>query len=276
MKETKVKFPFQLLRFWFRRNFLLWFIAGFFIFIVQILVCNIARDNEKLRLMMNLLDTLPAFMKNAIGGDLLSIGNIGGFIAIGYQHPLVLIAFMTFAISISTGLLTGQVQNGMMELILSRSVTKNHVYVCACFLTLAGMLALVLVMFSGTVIGVNICHLNDQVNLQPFFRACIVGGLLSGTAAGVSLLAAVSFRSRGTAVGIALAFFVVNYFIDVISGWWPKAEFLGPFSIFYYVSPQRILHGPGWPVSDMCVLMSIILVTVIAGAIVWNRRDLPL
>jgi hypothetical protein len=26
----------------------------------------------------------------------------------------------------------------------------------------------------------------------------------------------------------------------------------------------------------MCVLMSIILVTVIAGAIVWNRRDLPL
>lgn len=276
MKDSCPAFPYRLLGFWFRRTVWLWIAVGFFIFIIQMIECRIAQDNEKIRLMLDLLDKFPAFMKNAIGGDLLQYGNISGFIAIGYQHPLVLTAYMTFVISVSTGLLTGHVQNGTMELILSRSVTKNQVYLCVCLLTLAGMLGLVLVMFLGTVTGVNLCHLNEEVSLWPFFRASLVGGLLSGAAAGISLLAAVSFRSRGSAVGIALVYFIGNYFIDMVAQWWPPAEFLWPVSIFYYVDPGKILLGTGWPIRDMCVLGLILVVTVAAGGIVWNRRDLPL
>ncbi len=276
MTEQRVTFPFRLVWFWLRRNLLLWCILGSFIFVFQILVCNIVRDNEKLQLMLTMLDKFAPFMKNMFGGDMLQLGNISGFVAIGYQHPLVLASFMTFVISISTGLLTGQVQNGMMELILSRSVTKNQVYLCACGLTIIGMLGLVLVMFLGTVTGVHLCGLNDQVELWLFFKAAIVGSLLSGTAAGVSLLAAGTFRTRGIAVGVGLTYFIGNYFIDVITGWWPRVEFLGPVSIFYYVNPQKIFLGTGWPVRDMCVLLMIFVTTIVAGGIIWDRRDLPL
>ena len=276
MKISRVSFPFVLLRFWFWRILWLWLLVGFFIFIMQVIECSIAQDNEKVKLMLDLFEKMPGFMKNAIGGDMLEVGNYTGFIAIGYQHPLVLAFYMIFAVCVPTGLLAGHVQSGTMELILSRSVTKNQIYICACILTFIGMLALVIVMFLGTVVGINICNFEQEISLWPFFRASIFGGLLSGTSAGVALLAAATFRNRGRAVGIAMAFFIINYFIDLIAGWWPRAKFLGPSSIFYYLDTKEILVGTGWPIGDMAVLASILIVTVIAGGIIWNRRDLPL
>ena len=275
-KQSRVSFPFTLLRFWFWRILWLWGLCGLLIFLIQLIECGIAQDNEKVRLMLELFDKFPGFMKNAMGGDILKVGNYTAFIAIGYQHPLVLSSYMVFAVCVSTGLLAGHVQSGTMELILSRSVTKNQVYLCTCILTFAGMLTLIMIMFSGTAVGVNIFDFKGKVSLWPFFRASIVGGLLSGAAAGVSLLAAATFRSRGKAVGLAVAFFIVNYFIDVIAEWWPPTKFLGPVSLFYYVDPSEILFEKVWPISDMCVLGSVLVVTVIAGGIIWNRRDLPL
>jgi len=275
-KQTRVSFPFVLLRFWFWRILWLWLLVGFFIFIIQIIECGIAQDNEKVKLILNLFEKMPGFMKNAIGGDILEVGNVTGFIAIGYQHPLVLTSYMIFAVCVSTGLLAGHVQSGTMELILSRSVTKNQVYICTCILTLVGMLALVMVMFAGTVVGINICDFEKKISLWPFFRASIVGGLLSGAAAGVSLLAAALFRSRGKAVGLAMAFFIVNYFVDLIAEWWPPAKFLGPISLFYYVNPSKILFNSAWPIRDMCILSSVFAIAVVAGGIIWHRRDLPL
>ena len=276
MKISRVSFPFVLLRFWFWRILWLWLLVGFFIFIIQIIQCSIAQDNENIKMTLDFLQRMPGFIKEAVGGEMLEISSTIGFIAITYQHPLVLTLYMTFAVCVPTGLLAGHVQDGNMELILSRSVTKNQVYICACILTLVGMLALVIVMFLGTVVGINVCSFDREISLWPFFRAAIVGGLLSATAAGVSLLAAATFRNRGRAVGIAMAFFIINYFIDLIAGWWPRAKFLGPSSIFYYLDTKEILVGTGWPIGDMAVLASILIVTVIAGGIIWNRRDLPL
>jgi len=276
MKNSRVSFPFTLLRFWFWRILWLWLLCGFFIFIIQIIQCSIAQDNEIIKMTLDFLQRMPGFIKEAVGGEILDISSITGFIAITYQHPLVLALYMVFAVCVPTGLLAGHVQDGNMELILSRSVTKNQVYICACILTLVGMLALVIAMFLGTVVGINVCSFDQEISLWPFFRAAIVGGLLSATAAGVSLLAAATFRNRGRAVGIAMAFFIINYFIDLIAGWWPRAKFLGPCSIFYYVDNKEILVGTGWPIGDMTVLASVLIVTVIAGGIIWNRRDLPL
>jgi ABC-type transport system involved in multi-copper enzyme maturation permease subunit len=275
-KQSRVAFPFALLRFWLGRILWLWFLVGSLIFIIQLIECGIAQDNEKVRLMLDLFDRMPSFMTDFIGGDILQVGNVTGFIAIGYQHPLVLISYMIFAVCTSTGLLTGHVQNGTMELILSRSVTKNQVYMCACILTLAGMLAIVMVMFTGTVVGVNIYDFEQEVSLWPFFKASLVGSLLAGAAAGLSLLAAVSFRSRSKAVGLAITFFIVNDFIYITAEWWPPVEFLGPISLFYYDTPWKILLEPGWPIRDMCVLSSVLVVAVVSGGIIWNRRDLPL
>jgi hypothetical protein len=273
---SRPSFPFPLLFFWLRQILLMWFLTGFIIFITQILNCGVCNDNENIKAFLFFIDRMPSILKNSLGGNMLQMGNISSFIAITYIHPLILTLYMIFAVSVPTGLLAGHVQSGYMELILSRAITKTQVYICTVILTFAGMLALVAIMFLGTVVGTSVYDFGQDIPLYPFFRAAVNGALLAGACAGVSLLSAASFRSRGRAVGLAVAYLVANYLINLFADWGSLIKFLGPFSLFYYVHPQKILNESAWPIRDMSVLAAVMIVATIAGGIIWRKRDLPL
>jgi hypothetical protein len=268
-------FPWPLLIFWTRRILLAWFLIAFWIFLFQIIVCGIVHDNEKVKAFLQYIDLLPGFIKTMMGGDALQLGNVAGLISIGYQEPFVLFLYMLFAVGVPTALLAGEVQNGNMELILSRQVTKTQTYICAGFITIAGMCALVLVMFLGTVVATHLYEFEQEVPLYAFFKLAITGGTLASSVGGIALLAAACFR-RVTAISLTVAFLVVNYFISIVSEWWPVMKSLTPFTIFYYVNPAAILGRSAWPVRDMAVLITLLAVSTLLGGIIWHRRDLPL
>lgn len=274
--ERRPSFPFALLFFWLRRILFMWFLIGFLIFIIQVLHCAMYYDNERIKALMSFLEMMPSILKASVGGDMLQMGNITGIIAIAYIHPLVLVLYMIFAVSVPTGLLAGHVQSGNMELILSRSVTKTQVYICTVILTFAGMFTLVALMFLGTVVGTSLYDFGQDIPLFPFFRVAVNGALLAASAAAISLVAAASFRSRGRAVGLAVTFLVANYFIDLFSEWVSFIRYLEPFSLFYYVDPQKILYESAWPVRDMSVLAAATIIATLAGVVIWRKRDLPL
>ncbi|MCL5282518.1 MAG: hypothetical protein M1376_21735 [Planctomycetes bacterium] len=267
-------FPFALLRFWLVRILPVWCGIALLIFLMQIAVSAIVHDNEKVKTMLAFIDMLPSIVKSALGGEMLRLGNTAGLIAIGYNHPFVLFLYMLFAVGTPTGLLAGEVQRGTMELILSRSVTKTQVYLCAGILTLAGMFALDLVMFLGTVAAVHIFTFKDRVPLDVFFRIAINGGLLASTFGAFALLCAGTFGRLYAAVSVAVAFLVVNYFVAILSNWWPRMAFLQPVTLFYLIDSSNLWAG--WPLRNMGILTGILLAAVAVGAIIWHRRDLPL
>jgi hypothetical protein len=268
-------FPWPLLRFWARRMLLAWSMIAFWIFLFQIIICGIVHDNEKVKAFLQYINLLPGFIKTMMGGDALQLGNIAGLVSIGYQEPFILFLYMLFAVGVPTALLAGEVQNGNMELILSRPTTKTQVYICAGFITIAGMCALVFVMFLGTAVATNLYDFEQEVPLYAFLKLAINGGILASTVGGVALLAAACF-SRVTAISLTVAFLVVNYFISIVSEWWPIMKPLTPFTIFYYVNPQLILGQSVWPIRDIAVLITLLVVCTVAGGVIWQRRDLPL
>ncbi|MBW7991337.1 MAG: hypothetical protein FVQ84_15170 [Planctomycetes bacterium] len=269
------RFPLPLLWFWTLRILPIWALIALVIFLFQIAICGIVHDNESVKTFVLFLDKLPSFIKTALGGEALQVGNVSGLIAIGYNHPLVLTLYMLFAVGVPTGLLAGEVQKGTMELILSRHVTKTHVYICAGLITITGMFALVLVMFGGTVFATNVYEFSQEVSLYSFFKAAINGGLLAGAVGGIALLAAACFQ-RNTAVWLTSAYLVANYFVSIIAEWWPRMKWLKPTTIFYYVDGEKIFTEPTWPISNMCVLLSILIISTLLGGVIWSRRDLPL
>jgi len=276
MKDNhRLPFPWPLLRFWTFRILPAWCSIAFWIFLFQIIVCGIVHDNEKVKAFLQYIDLLPGFIKTMMGGEALQLGNIAGLVSIGYQEPFVLFLYMLFAVGVPTALLAGEVQNGNMELILSRPTTKTHVYICAGLITIGGMYALVLVMFLGTVVATNLYDFEQEVPLYAFFKLAIVGGILAGTVGGIALLAAACFR-RVTAVSLTVAFLVVNYFTAIVSEWWPIMKPLTPFTIFYYVNSPLILGQSVWPIRDITVLITLLAVSTLLGGIIWHRRDLPL
>lgn len=273
--SNRSPFPYALLKFWTFRILPAWFLIALMIFLFQIAVCGIVHDNERVKALLQYVEMLPSFIKALMGGEVLQVGNIAGLIAIGYQDPLVLLLYMLFAVGVPTALLAGEIQRGTMELILSRQTAKTHVYICAGLITVVGMYALVLVMFSGTVIATRIYDFYQEVPLYFFFKIAIVGGMLASAVGGIALLAAACF-GRGMAVSLTVAFLVVEYFISIISDWWPRMEWMAPLSIFNYVDGPKIYANPGWPIGDICVLLSLLAVSSVLGGIIWRRRDLPL
>jgi ABC-2 type transport system permease protein len=252
----------------------MWGFVALVVFLMQLAVSAIVHDNESVRTFLKFLEVLPPFIKTALGGEMLRAGNTPGLMAIGYQHPLVLFLYLLFAVGTPTKLLTGEVQKGTMELILSRPTTKTQVYVCASILTLVGMLTLVLVMFLGTVTATKIYDFGEPIPLDLFFRIAINGGLLAGAAGAIALMAAGVLAGRNSSVAVTVAFLVVNYFAWVIAQWWPPMGFLKPATLFYYVNGAKLARG--WPLDDMAMLATIILGGTIIGGVVWHRRDLPL
>jgi hypothetical protein len=273
-RKAAPPFPLPLLRFWFVSILPVWAAVAMVIFFMQFAVCGIVHDNQNVKMFLKFIDVLPGIVKASLGGDMLKAGNTAGLIAIGYHHPLVLFLYMFFAVGIPTALLTGEIQKGAMELILSRAVTKMHVYICAGILTLIGMFALVTVMFLGTVAATNIFDFGEPIPFDMFFRMAVNAGLLAGAAGAISLLCAAAFRRRNTAVGVAVGFLVINYFVYIVGQWWPRLKFLEPVTLFHYVQGEIIFQG--WPLRDMSVLAGVLIIAATAGALIWRRRDLPL
>jgi ABC-2 type transport system permease protein len=273
--KHRPSFPWPLLRFWTLRIMPAWFLIALMIFLFQLAVCGIVHDNERVKALLVYIDKLGPYIEAFFGGDALQFGNIASLIAIGYQEPFVLLLYMLFAVGVPTALLAGEVQRGTMELILSRQTTKTQVYICAGLITIAGMYALVIVMFLGTVVSTNLYEFDQEVPLYCFFKLAVNGGILASTVGGIALLSAACFR-RGMAVSLTVAYLVVNYFIMIITQWWPRMKWLDPATIFNYVDGAKILTEPEWPMGDMCVLISLLVVTTLAGGIIWSRRDLPL
>ena len=273
--KTRPAFPLLLLRFWTFRILPVWLLIAGIIFLFQIAICGIIHDNQSVRALLQFLDRLPSFIKTALGGEGLQLGNTSALIGIGYNHPLVLTLYMLFAVGVPTALLAGEVQRGTMELILSRHAKKTHVYICAGLITVTGMFALVMVMFLGTVAGTSIYEFGEPIRLYSFFKGAIVGGMLASAAGGIALLSAACFR-RGTAVSLTVAYLVLNYFAAIIAEWWPRVKWVKSGTIFNYVNGAKIFGQSAWPLDDMCVLLSILAVSTLLGGIIWWRRDLPL
>ena len=137
------------------------------------------------------------------------------------------------------------------------------------------MFALVFVMFSGTVASTKIYPFEQTVRLYPFFIIAIVGGTLASAVGGIALLAAACFR-RNTAIRLTTVYLVLNYFVRLVAEWWPRLKWLKHITIFGYMNEAAILTESIWPARDLCVFISIIVVSAVLGGIIWSRRDLPM
>jgi hypothetical protein len=282
---VRAPFPFALLRFWIRRLSLGWTLIAVTIFLFQIGVCGSLHDSETIKAMLAYLDLLPSFIKDLFGGEALQLGKIESLLAMGYEHPLVLLLFMVFAVAAPTclradthrqaALLPGETQRGTMELILSRSVAKTQAYICAALPVLVGMFAIALGMYLGTVVGTMAFEFDQPIPLGLLFRFAVNGALLAATVGAIALLSASIFRQRGVAVGLCVAYLVMNYFVYFFSRVWSVMEPLLPLTLFAYADDSLISAQWTWPVADMAVLGTILALSVLAGGMIWRRRDLP-
>jgi ABC-2 type transport system permease protein len=273
IRSSRPPFPLTLLWFWFLRILPAWLAMAAVIFLMQIAIAAIVHDNANIRMFLTILRSLPSIVKTAIGGDMIDSGSMSALLTVGYQHPLVMFLYLLYSVGVPAGLLTGEIQRGTMELILSRPITRTQVYLCAAILTLVGLFGLIAMMFLGTVTAVNVYEFNEPITLDLFLRLAVNGGLLAGAFGAFSLVCAASFGRLYLAVGLAAGFLTLNYFIAIVAEWWPRVHFLHKATLFYLVYYSNLWFA--WPLRNMAWLGAILVALVILGGIIWRSRDLP-
>jgi ABC-2 type transport system permease protein len=214
------------------------------------------------------LKNVPEGLKSFLG-DAAAYQTIEGFIDLQILSQMV---FMTIIMGVilGTGLIAGEENDGTLQTLLSYPVSRGRVYVqklVAC-LTIVGVICFVV--FIGMVVGSLL--VGESISLGPAFLSVVMLWLvtLAFSLLGFSLGAITGRRGLSGAVAGALAF--VTFMITSLAPSVPALKIPNYFSPFYYHNNPSVLRsGLEW--GDLVILVTINIIFVVLGYIVFVRRD---
>jgi ABC-2 type transport system permease protein len=196
-----------------------------------------------------------------------------GAVTLGLEHPLA-IAFMgIFAVGSTATAVAGERERGTLEVLLARPISRRTLYwtlAAAIVLLLAVVMAALL---GGQAIGIALQDLGDQINLAYMPLVFLNGLLLWSAFAAFGLAASVSFDRTAPALGLTIAYLLVNYFLEILGSLWTDVAWSQQYSLFHHFQPGEILTGKADPI-DFLILAVAIAVPVAYAVIVFPRRDL--
>jgi ABC-2 type transport system permease protein len=213
---------------------------------------------------------IPSQFTQIGGGDIFTLT---GSVALGFIHPIAIGLNLVFALGFAASCVAGERQRGTLEVLLARPLSRHTVYTTLGLAAALFVGVTVLAMILGTLAGSAATGHLDELGAGNLPILWLNGALLYWSIAAISLALTVSFDRLSPALGLALAFVLVSYFLEILGQLWPDAEGLQPFSVFHYLDPRADLAGlPAW--SDFAILAAVIVVAVAYAWIRFPRRDL--
>ena len=210
--------------------------------------------------------------------ELLSFGSgslftLPGSITIGTQHPIAIAMLAIFAVGATATAIAGERQRGTLEVLLARPVSRVTVYLSILIglLLVVGMVLAALI--GGFILGSAIQGVLDELPLEHVPMLWVNGFLLWGAFATFGLAASVSFDRPGPALGLTLAYLLVNYFLEILGSLWREAAWTQEYSLFHHFQPTEILEGALDPI-DLVILGIAFVVPIVYALVVFPRRDL--
>ena len=213
---------------------------------------------------------IPEEMLNFGSGSMFTLP---GVLTVGLQHPIAIALIGVFAVGATATAIAGERQRGTLEIMLARPLTRTGVYVTimAAILVVTGtLLALFL---AGFVIGAASQGLLDELAVERLPIVFANGMLLWGAFATFGMAASVTFDRPGPALGLSLAYLLVNYFLEILGSLWPDAAWTQEYSLFHHFNPTEILTGGLDPI-DLLIVGIAFVVPIVYALIVFPRRDL--
>jgi ABC-2 type transport system permease protein len=197
------------------------------------------------------------------------------FTPAGYLHteffsymPLILGIFI---ISQACGLLAGDEERGMLDLVLSHPLSRLRLFagkILAFIITIFGILSIVWIVFLFAVRGTKLSNLTAFELLGPFLSLAVL--LLFFGNFGL-LLSMLLPSQRAAAMVASLALFA-SFFLMVMAGLDERLENVEAFFPFYYYQGGNALNGLNW--SWLGILGGLAVLMALMTWLLFERRDI--
>jgi ABC-type transport system involved in multi-copper enzyme maturation permease subunit len=222
-------------------------------------------------------ELLPAFLRRELGDQALIMATFRGTVAFGYFHPVVSLVLCLTAMYLTTEP-THEVEAGLVDLVLARSVPRRRLLTRSLLLAVATMVVILSLMMAGTFGGLQVFGATSMPG--PTGREILLLAVhLFATGwcfAGIGLAVAAGARRWSTAYTLCSAIAVVSYLVDFLAIGWPPARIVAWLSPFYYDHALPILAGA--PASRMARDLGVLVTAgaVFAALAYWrfSKRDI--
>jgi len=202
-----------------------------------------------------------------------SLFTLPGALTLGLQHPLAIAFVGIFAVGSTVSSVAGEREGGTLEVLLSRPISRRTLYVTLAAASATLVAIVMLALLGGQLIGVAIQGVTDELNLGLMPLVFLNGVMLWAAFAAFGLAASVSFDRHAPALGLTLAYLLINYFLEILGSLWRDVAWSQEYSLFHHFNPGQILTGDTDPL-DFLILAVAIVIPVVYALIVFPRRDL--
>jgi ABC-2 type transport system permease protein len=253
------------------RGMVLWGISIGLISMAQILILP---DVDALKQFAQIVETLPAFMLNALGGgDAAFLGTPEGYLAARF-YSLALLIFSIYALNSGLNVTSNEEDRKILDFVLSLPIPRWR-------LIAERLAAYALLLIGAVAITFGFLWLSLQmtpvleIEIGRIFASTlnIVPGALLVLA--FTTMVGALFSNRGAAVGLAVAFLIGSFFIDFIgsSASGALSDTLQKLSFYAYYDSTNVMKN-GLQVENIFILLAAAVICTLAALWGFERRDI--
>jgi len=209
-----------------------------------------------------------------LGSDPLVMLTPSSLSSFAFTHPLIWSLLVVFALTMSSGVLAGEVDRGTMDLLGSLPMSRAAIYNSLATMTILMGLPLCWLVWLGVWAGKNIAGAADvrmEVLVRVAWHLCATYTLIA------SFSTAISAGCNRRGIAVAIAFFLIFYafVLNMLRAMWPALDRLAWSDFLNYYQTFVIVRDETYRWKDIGVLLSAAAAWWVAGLIVFTRRDVP-
>jgi ABC-type transport system involved in multi-copper enzyme maturation permease subunit len=236
----------------------------------------IVPDVEALQQMAELMESLPPFLTQALGGgDVAFMATPEGYLAL-QLFSFTLLVFAVYAVVSGLNVTSNDEERGILDIVLSLPIARWRLVFekfVAYSLLITGA---ILISFVSMWIGIAITPTLATVDMGKIVAATFAMVPASLVVLAFTLFIAAVVRRRGLAIALASVFVIGSYFIDTIGRAAPSTVgALRSISFFAYYDGTGVMqYGFSWV--NVLVLLVATGILVAGGIWFFQRRDVGL
>lgn len=220
----------------------------------------------------DLLKNYPKGIMQFFGVESLNASSYSNYLTVEVFGLIWVIIMAAFVIAWTRAMISGEIHDGTMELLLAQPVARWQVMTSETLALIGGIIIVVLsTVIASIVFGAAFGAKVIYSGLAAFIP---LGICLALAIAGYSLLFSAVFdqprRAAMAAAGLTLVFYLVHF-----AGIYSKVvEKIDWFGIFHYYNPMKVLDSGDVPVKSVLILLAFAVVGFGAAIWVFQKKDI--
>ena len=191
-----------------------------------------------------LLKALPIELERLSAIPFTDVTTPGGLVSVLYVDPVILITCGIWAVSRGSAAISGEIDRGTMELLLSRPVQRIRILWTQAIVGSVGAMMLALSVHLAIVLGIYLFPPEEGVTSIQYLPCTINLFFFTFCALGFATMCSSFDRYRGRTIGLAGGVMIIQLVIKVIARMWPDGGWLYYFTILTVYEPQIMLERP--------------------------------